>query len=206
MPSATFWVSLRALFGETQLSVEDAFALGAPSAEEEQKRAVLRAIKDLEFEHSVGKISKKDFDILIAKYRADAKRLLRVLDERAAPERDKVEALVADHLRKKGIKGVGDEGSGVRDEGSGVRGQGSGEPKTDDEAEAKADAEVEAEAAEAEAEAEAAAELDVPKPVAKVDRNACPKCSKVNDEDAAFCKKCGTKLGDDDDDDWEDDE
>ena len=43
---AHLWTSLRAAFGETELSIEDAFALGAPSAEEEQKRAVLRAIKD----------------------------------------------------------------------------------------------------------------------------------------------------------------
>src|SRR4029079_11356507 len=91
---AVFWESVRTLAGETPLSGADAYALGAPRAEEEQKRAVLRALKDLEFERSVGKISQEDYDALVAKYRAEAKRLLRALDEEMGPERDKVEALV----------------------------------------------------------------------------------------------------------------
>ena len=101
---ALFWSSLRALFGETKLSPEDAFAIGAPSVEEEQKRAVLRAIKDLEFEHAVGKISKQDYDALIARYRSEAKRLLRLIEQKAQPERDAVEHLVKEHLAGKGVK------------------------------------------------------------------------------------------------------
>src|SRR5262245_33286758 len=77
---AVFWASVRTLVGETPLSGADAYALGAPRAEEEQKRAVLRALKDLEFERSVGKISEEDYQTLVAKYRAEAKRLLRLLD------------------------------------------------------------------------------------------------------------------------------
>jgi ribosomal protein L40E len=93
-----FWTSIRALFGETKLTGEDAFALGAPTAEHEQKRAVLRAIKDLEFERTVGKISEEDYAVLMARYRAEAKRLLRTLDDRAAPARARVEKLVERHL------------------------------------------------------------------------------------------------------------
>jgi hypothetical protein len=100
---ALFWTSLRALFGETKLSPEDAFAIGAPSVEEEQKRAVLRAIKDLEFEHAVGKISNDDYRVLLSKYRAEAKRLLRLLDERARPARSSVEQMVEQHLVQKGF-------------------------------------------------------------------------------------------------------
>src|SRR5215218_9781181 len=69
---ATFWASVRTLFGETPLSGADAYALGAPRSEEEQKQAVLRALKDLEFERSVGKISEEDYKALVAKYRAEA--------------------------------------------------------------------------------------------------------------------------------------
>ena len=101
---ATLWQSIRALFGETPLSREDAFAIGAPSAEEEQKRAVLRAIKDLEFEHSVGKISREDYQVLVSRYRAEAKRLLRQIDDQASPERERVERMVAAHLRARGIE------------------------------------------------------------------------------------------------------
>src|SRR4051812_8567005 len=56
---ALLWSSVQALAGETELSFEEAFSLGARSAEEEQKRAVLRALKDLENERSVGKISEE---------------------------------------------------------------------------------------------------------------------------------------------------
>ena len=97
------WRSLRAAFGQTELTAEDALSLGAPSAEEEQKRAVLRAIKDLDFERGVGKISKEDYDVLMAQYRRKAKLLLRAIDERATPEREKVARIVAEHLENAGI-------------------------------------------------------------------------------------------------------
>jgi hypothetical protein len=100
---AIFWASIRTLVGETALSGADAYALGAPRAEEEQKRAVLRALKDLEFERSVGKISDEDYQELVAKYRAEGKRLIRVLDEEAQPRRQKVEALVVERLARAGL-------------------------------------------------------------------------------------------------------
>lgn len=100
---ALFWASVRTLVGEAPLSGADAYALGAPRAEEEQKRAVLRALKDLEFERSVGKISEEDYQALVAKYRSEAKRLLRVLDEDAQPHRARVEALIERRLQKEGV-------------------------------------------------------------------------------------------------------
>ncbi|WP_148314521.1 carboxypeptidase-like regulatory domain-containing protein [Sorangium cellulosum] len=104
---AIFWASLRVLLGETPLSGADAYAIGAPRAEEEQKQAVLRALKDLEFERSVGKISDEDYADLVAKYRAEAKRLLRLLDVDAQPRREHVAALVARHLRRAGLQDDG---------------------------------------------------------------------------------------------------
>jgi hypothetical protein len=68
-----FWSSLGRLTGESPLSLEEAIGLGAPSPEEERKRSILRALKDLEYERSVGKISEEDFAELSARYRADAK-------------------------------------------------------------------------------------------------------------------------------------
>src|SRR5262245_36056855 len=97
------WASLRALLGETPLSGADAYAIAAPRAEEEQKRAVLRALKDLEFERSVGKISEEDYGDLVAHYRSEAKRLLRVLDAEAQPRRAEVEDLVTRRLVEEGL-------------------------------------------------------------------------------------------------------
>ncbi len=98
-----FWSSLRTLLGETPLSGADAYAIGAPRAEEEQKRAVLRALKDLEFERSVGKISEEDYRRLVSHYRDQAKRLLRLLDEEAKPLRDRAEELVLVRMQSAGL-------------------------------------------------------------------------------------------------------
>src|SRR5215475_9729452 len=77
---ALLWASVQALTGESPITLEEAMTLGAPSAEEEQKRSVLRALKDLEFERSVGKISDDDYAELSARYRGEAKRLMQLVD------------------------------------------------------------------------------------------------------------------------------
>ena len=134
------WASVRTLSGDSPITLEEAIALGAPTAAEEQKRSVLRALKDLEFERSIGKIADADYEELVARYRAEAKRLLRAVDDDLAPLRDRASAYVAEQRgtapppkRSKSSKKAGD-------------------------------------------------------PV-------CPSCQAENDTDAAFCKKCGTKLG-----------
>ncbi len=196
---AIFWSSVRTLAGETALSGADAYALGAPKAEEEQKRAVLRALKDLEFERSVGKISEEDYAVLVARYRAEAKRLLRLLDNAAAPERVQIEAMVKRRLRREGL---------IDADPGGFRGPGTDQPPL---APAASDDELDDEEEELDEPVRAA---PAPKPVAKVEKvealpknrklkrrprpplsaNACPKCETSNDPDAAFCKKCGAKL------------
>jgi hypothetical protein len=88
---ALLWNSVQALAGESELSFEEAFSMGTRSAEEEQKRAVLRALKDLDYERSVGKISEEDYREYSTRYRAEAKRLIRDLDESLAEARKQVE-------------------------------------------------------------------------------------------------------------------
>src|SRR4249920_473399 len=96
---ALLWSSVQALAGQSELTFEEAFSLGARSAEEEQKRAVLRALKDLEYERSVGKISEDDYHEYSARYRAEAKRLIRDLDENLAEARKQVERELDRRLR-----------------------------------------------------------------------------------------------------------
>jgi hypothetical protein len=95
---ALLWASVQSLTGEAPLTLEEALGLGAPSAEEEQKRAVLRALKDLEFERGVGKISEEDYADLSARYREEAKRLMQALDQSSEPERARVDKLVEERL------------------------------------------------------------------------------------------------------------
>ncbi|HEY3500990.1 MAG TPA: hypothetical protein VGK73_40130 [Polyangiaceae bacterium] len=95
---ALLWASVQSLTGESPITLEEALGLGAPSVEEEQKRAVLRALKDLEFERSVGKISEEDYAELSARYREDAKRLMQALDQSSEPARARVDKLVAERV------------------------------------------------------------------------------------------------------------
>lgn len=95
---ALIWASVQSLTGQAPLTLDDAMSLAAPRAEEEQKRAVLRALKDLEYERSVGKITEEDYAELSARYRRQAKELLRSLDESLAPGRERVAALVEARL------------------------------------------------------------------------------------------------------------
>ncbi|WP_129354957.1 zinc ribbon domain-containing protein [Sorangium cellulosum] len=202
---AIFWASLRVLLGETPLSGADAYAIGAPRVEEEQKQAVLRALKDLEFERSVGKISDEDYAELVARYRAEAKRLLRLLDADAQPRREQVAALVARRLRRAGLQA--DDGADGADEATARDEDGAedaaeraatearpakrkrarvepaeqGEDRAPEEADGERDERDERDAAAATEAGEAA---QVP---------GCAVCGTVNDEDAVFCKKCGTR-------------
>ena len=92
------WASVRTLAGDAPITLDEAIALGAPTAIEEQKRAVLQALKDLEFERSIGKIADGDYEEIVARYRAEAKRLLRAVDEDLAPLRERAATYVAEQL------------------------------------------------------------------------------------------------------------
>lgn len=200
---AVFWSSLRTLLGETPLSGADAYVFGAPPrVEEEEKRAVLRALKDIEFERSVGKISEEDYAELVKKYRARAKELLQVIDEKSKAGRDRAETLVQKKLRQAGLL----EGSAAEKE------EADGEaPETTTEDAADKPSVGEDAAAEG-AVAAVAMILATKRPAKKKKKkakekpafetveessatNACSKCGTSNDVDAVFCKKCGTRVG-----------
>ena len=53
----------------------------------EQKRRVLRALKDLEGEHALGKIDDADYEVIAMRYREEAKALMREMDRKVAPGR-----------------------------------------------------------------------------------------------------------------------
>lgn len=196
---AIFWASIRTLVGEAPLSGADAYVLGAPRAEEERKRAVLRALKDVEFERSVGKISEEDYGALVAKYRAEAKRLLRMLEDDAQPGRHKVEAMVMDRLCQEGLVEP-PQGGPYRERGAAAK---SKKRKT------KARSAVAPEASPGEAPGRDSRPEPGPPaqahgadaPLAQTNatdaeaRPTCVSCGTRNDADAVFCKKCGARRG-----------
>jgi hypothetical protein len=105
------WSSVQSLTGGSTLGFEEALGMGAPSRAEEGKRAVLRALKDLEYERGVGKISPEDYAELSAKYRAEAKRLMQTLDDALGPARAEVEKAIAARLARAGVPSADDDSS-----------------------------------------------------------------------------------------------
>lgn len=159
------WSSVQALTGESELTFEEAFSMGARSAEEEQKRAVLRALKDLEYERSVGKISDDDYHEYAARYRAEAKRLIQGLEEHLAEGRKQVEVELERRLSKKP--------STVKPA-----------KKAGDEAAHGESAATDSEPPSAPSEAEGSGTKTRP----------CPACQVNNELDARFCKACGKSM------------
>lgn len=161
-----FWTSVQSLTGETPLTLDEALSLGAPSVEEERKRAVLRALKDLEYERGVGKISEEDFLELSSRYRAEAKALLQILERDLGPAREQAVRRLERRLKKERIDAPSEptDGADTREA-----------PMNDDPQSASAVADTASE----------------PKNAEKL---ACQSCSTPNDADARFCKGCGAAI------------
>lgn len=168
------WRSLRAAFGAA-----DAFHLPSAEAEsrrilEERKTALLSNLADLEFEHAGDKISDEDYEALDKKLRAEAKRVLRLLDDDVKPYRAKAEKRLKGYLSERGAPYREQAEKPVETERS-------AEPKISDEPELAAD----------ESDEKSLLDHAIEKGIVE---NACLKCETINDADAAFCKKCGTSM------------
>jgi hypothetical protein len=95
------WGSLRVLFGgDHELYLEQSSGLRRRMELLDEKAAVLKSLRDLEFEREVGKLSEEDFARLAADFRARAKRILRTLDEDLREHREKASKLVASELKQ----------------------------------------------------------------------------------------------------------
>jgi hypothetical protein len=124
---------------------------------EHEKRHLLKAIKEVEFERDMGKIDPPDAADMIGRYRARALEILRLLDDRGEVRYEEmIEKELASRL-----------------------------------APAPTPAPPAAPAPPAPEPAPAPAQAAAP---ALATRLPCPKCTILNDHDASFCKKCGTKL------------
>ena len=211
---ALLWASLRTLSGDAPLPLElEAMAIRSRKVDTlgEQKRRVLRALKDLELEHSVGKIDDKDYASLGDRFRGEAKTLMREMDEQIDPMRDEAERLANKHLAKKGLLPA-EQGSAAT-QGADAAAESAKVATVATVAATDATPAEDAELATAEATdatpapASAGRTSDDPllevtkiearkasgRPAARA-RIDCPKCSVSNEPDAQFCKKCGTAI------------
>jgi hypothetical protein len=110
---------------------------------EREKQALLKALKELEFDFEMGKVSQKDFHEIGGQYRARAIRVMRQLDDAGGDYEAMITRDVAARLKKQNEAGA----------------TAAGAPST-----------------------------------VALPPGTCPKCATRNDEDAEFCKKCGSKL------------
>lgn len=118
---------------------------------EREKQALMKALKELEFDHEMKKISDGDFKDIAAGYRARAVRVMRLLDEGGTDYRKMIERDLAARA-------------------------GTPQPAVKDRA-------------------PVAAVPVAPAPAAMHPiRPACPACATDNEPDAAFCKRCGSRI------------
>jgi hypothetical protein len=128
---------------------------------EREKNLLLRSIKELEFDHAMGKVGESDFHEMSSRLRSRAVRLLKELDSTSSGYRDLIERELAKRLVKAGAPAETSVEPGSVGPGS----VGPGFSRA----------------------------TDQPAPTQSA-AGACPSCATVNDEDARFCKTCGTKL------------
>ena len=121
------------------------------AALEREKNLLLRSIKELEFDHAMGKVGETDFHEMSSRLRSRAVRLLQQLDSASGGYKDLIERELVSRLVKAGSP------SSV-------------------------------------AQAAVAEDLSPGPAVPAAASGVCPSCATVNDDDAKFCKSCGTKL------------
>jgi hypothetical protein len=118
---ALLWASVRTLSGDAPLPV-DLEALAGRShdvdALAEEKRRVLRALKDIESEHAVGKLDDADYEAIAAQYRQEAKALMREMDDNAAPALAEAEKIALEYLAAQGLADKGTSDKGTPDKGN----------------------------------------------------------------------------------------
>jgi hypothetical protein len=119
------WASVRTLSGDAPLPVDlEALAARRHGVDElaEQKTRVLRALKDLETEHALGKIDDADYGLIVTRYRDEAKAVMRKMDLEVAPLREAAERVAREYLEKRGVAAVAGEPVASSEEGpKGVR-------------------------------------------------------------------------------------
>ena len=81
---ATAWRTFAPLTGRDEPASPQLFGGRTRAALEREKSLVLRSIKDLEFDHAMGKVSDKDFAEMSTRLRARAAGLIRQLDAGAS--------------------------------------------------------------------------------------------------------------------------
>ena len=145
LAAAGFYRMLSPLVGEGTDRSSEPLSIRARQVLEREKMLAMRAIKDLEFDRSMGKLSQADFDEMAGRLRARAMSLIKQLDEDGSGYRSLIEREIQERVTSSPTVVVPPV-----------------TPATP---------------------AEAVPEIE----------GACT-CGTINDADAVFCKRCGSRL------------
>ncbi len=149
------------------------------AALEREKSLVLRSIKELEFDRAMGKLSLKDFEEMGGRMRARAMMLMKQLDDGGSGYRPLIERELRARMMTRSALGQTADAT----EANAVRLQ----PDVPETTETNA-VELEPDTTGTDA-----AQLK-PDTTGTRTKNGCTACGTANDPDAAFCKRCGTRL------------
>jgi hypothetical protein len=161
--------------GFEQLARREVESPDGPAA---RKRTALRALKDLELEHSIGKIDDKDYEELAARYREEAKSVLREIEREAIPLRERAEQIARAHLLRRLATPVTPQvavNPARRAVDSGERVERMKCPSCRSTRDPDA--------------------IFCKVCGSRIAARSCPSCATVSEGDASFCMKCGERLG-----------
>ncbi len=173
---AALFQSLRTALGDATGTAGLRVSLPERAALVDEKNALLRAIKDIAYEHAVGKLSDADFERLDRAYRHRAKEVLRKLDEDLAPFLERAEKIAGESAGQPAAPAE----TGPRKK---------GHKKKKEKAKAAPRRDCPSCGTSNPADAEHCKECG-----ARVAPVACDACGTANDADAKFCKKCAAPL------------
>ena len=183
------WRMFSPLAGDDAPAGPQIFGGRTRAALEREKSLVLRSIKDLEFDHAMGKVSDKDFAEMGARLRGRAAGLLRQLDA-GSGYREAIQMELDKRIGKRSPAArtlpaapkPGEGGSGPREDPTTPRTVSAPreEPKPAPTSPQASSGQV------------AVLPTQGEKPAAKI----CLSCCTQNDPDARFCKGCGYHMGD----------
>ena len=165
---------------------------------EREKQSLLKALKDLEFDHEMGKVGDGDFAEIAGRYRGRTIQVMRQLDETGADLRKLLERDLAERMaRGRGEasrRGERRSATTTTTTGAGATAAG-GAPATTATTATTATMATTASLGSA-ATTETTASLGSAATAAAVMRRPlCGACETENDPDAVFCKRCGKPVG-----------
>lgn len=206
-PGIALSLSFGALFWVARLLFESARALVATGSDDEQSEELAasgrrkkelereyfilkRAIKELELDHAMGKVSPEDYGEIRGRYRERAVRVLRQLDQ-GQTYRTQIEADLKARRAARGLSARAKLSAEAASPAPAPASAASTAPSKD--VESAAERPAAASTVESPAAASASA-TQASVPQAGSTTRACAGCATANDADALFCKKCGSKL------------